>query len=157
MKTNTALIRRNYLLITALILAVFTSHSHADVERFWVERGYKVIYSVFNSKFLTPEIASEYGLKRNGDLTLLNVVVTKDGEEVTTLGLPAELEGSARNLLQQKQALKFLRIKEANTVYYIAPIKHHNEEVYNFDLKVLPDGETKPIRIQFSKKLYSDR
>ncbi len=154
---NIALQRITHFFPIMLLITLLSPTSHADVERTYVDRGYKVIYSVFNSKFLTPEISAQYGLKRNDDLTLLNVVVTKDGKEVETLGLPATLEGSARNLLQQKQQLEFLTIKEGDTVYYIAPVKHHNQEVFNFNLKVTPEGETKPLKILFSKKLYSDR
>jgi hypothetical protein len=157
MKNNFVLHTITQLFSLIFLVALCVSSSKANVDNAYVERGYKVIYSVFNSKFLTPEISAQYGLKRNDDLTLLNIVVTKDGQEVQTLGMPADIEGSARNLLQQNQQLEFLTVNEGSTVYYIAPIKHLNQEVYNFDLKVIPEGETKPLRIQFSKKLYSDR
>lgn len=121
------------------------------------EGGYEIFYSVFNSKFLTPEIASTYDLVRDRDQALLNVVVTLVDAPEASLGVPAKLEGQASNLIQQSQSLDFKTIEEQNTVYYLAPIKHTNEEVFNFKVQVTPKGSEKTIDLKFSKKLYVDK
>ncbi|GAB2188503.1 DUF4426 domain-containing protein [Sessilibacter sp. MAH2] len=143
---------------TALLsLLMASASSQAADERSVTEDGYKIVYSVFPSEFIKPDIAEQYGLIRGADRALLNVVVTVDGKETESLGIPASIEGEASNLLQQSQTLEFKTINEGNTVYYIAPVRHLDEEIYNFYLKVTPEGHDKAIRVQFNKKLYKSQ
>ncbi len=150
----------NRLLKQALILLMVSclaSFAHAQEGISIEKNGYTVFYSVFNSAFLTPEIASTYQLVRDDDQALLNIVVTQSDADATSLGLPAQISGTARNLIQQTQKLEFKTIQEQNTVYYLAPIKHINEEVFHFNIEVIPENSDQPIALEFSKKLYVDR
>ena len=56
--------------------------------------------------------------------------------------------------MQQVQKLDFKTIQEQNTVYYLAPVSHGNEEVFHFDMTVRPDTAERGIDIKFTKKLY---
>ncbi|GLS27061.1 DUF4426 domain-containing protein [Marinibactrum halimedae] len=143
--------------LLALFFTLSSMTSNAQENISITEDGYRIFYSVFNSSFIPPDIASTYKLIRGKDRALVNIVVTKDGEETQTLGLPANLKGEARNLMQQAQKLKFQRINEQNTTYYLAPIRFTNEEVMNFFITVTPEGSDSPIKLKFSKKLYVDR
>ncbi len=137
-----------------MLLLGFSSLGQTQEDIFVEEQGYRVFYSVFNSAFLTPEVAAANGLVRANDRAYLNIVVTQVTPEGQSLGLPASLKGSAANLMQQAQPLEFKEIREPTAVYYLAPIRHTNEEVYNFSVVVTPEGSEAAIEIKFSKKLY---
>lgn len=112
-----------------------------------------VYYTVFNSTFISPEIAKAYNIKRSKYESLLNVVVSKNGEHG---GVPAKLSGTVKNLLQQQQPLNFKTIEEENTVYYIAPVRVSGEEIIHFEISARIEGEPKPLTLKFSKKLYAE-
>lgn len=150
--------RKNLLVLfnQLLMLALFSSAINAQENTFVEADGYRVFYSVFNSTFIKPEIAQAAGLVRDKKRTLLNLVVTKIDVDGQSLGVPASIDARASNLMQQQQRLEFTEIKEPGTVYYLASIRHSQEEVFNFAIDVTPDGTTKPITIKFSKKLWVD-
>lgn len=121
---------------------------------------YTVHFSTFNSAFITPDVAEAYGITRARNQTLINVSVTKTEADKTSLGLPATLKGTATNLLQQQRVLDFAEIDEGNATYYLAPLKHSNEEVFNFAITLTPAGSAHddsiaPMTVKFSRKLYS--
>ena len=136
--------------LLALLLSPLT-HAQSGSERFG---DYQVYYSVFNSTFVLPDIASVHNLVRGEDRALVNISVTRaDGG----LGLPAELSGTANNLLQQTQTLEFKEISEGDTTYYIAPVRHLNEEMYNFRITIQPEGAEQSFELRFSQKLYIEK
>ncbi|WP_091516833.1 DUF4426 domain-containing protein [Microbulbifer yueqingensis] len=113
---------------------------------------YRVFYSVFNSEFIKPEIARNYQLIRGKDRAFVNVsVVKKDGSK----GLPAEMSGTATNLMQQSRPLKFQEVRDGDAIYYLAPLRFDDEETLTFDVNVtLPDGRTE--NITFRRRLERD-
>jgi|SRR5690606_20887830 len=116
---------------------------------------YTVHFSVFNSTFITPEVASVYKLTRARNLALVNISVTRSTDGATSLGLPAKVSGTATNLIQQQRSLAFQTINEGDATYYIAPLRHTNEEVMHFAIQVQPDGVSAPFTINFSRNLHS--
>jgi len=146
-------------LVTAafLMLAGLFSKSWAQEGISVDEQGFRVFYSVFNSTMITPDVAATYNLIRDEDLAYVNIVVTQIIGESQSLGRPAMLTGTATNLMQQAQPLKFKTIEEQNTVYYLAPVKHGNEEMFHFKLEVKPQESAGTIDLDFSKKLYVEK
>lgn len=115
---------------------------------------YQVHYNVFNSSFILPSIANEYGLQRGKNRALMNVSVLKRQDDGTYRGIKAKVSGIHDDLLQKEQ-LKFKEIVEDNAVYYIAGFKiHHRIDVY-FTVDVQVEGE-KPFKVQWQKRLYHD-
>jgi hypothetical protein len=112
---------------------------------------YTVHYSAFNSTFLLPDIAANYGLVRAKNQTLLNITV----QDKTGQSIDAKLEGYAQNLMQQKKALTFKTIKEPHAVYSIGALRITNEEVFNFVITITPEN-TEPFTLKFTRKLYVD-
>ena len=116
---------------------------------------YTIHATVFNSSFITPEIASIYDLTRGKNRALVNVAVTSKNSPTGVYGLSAEVSGGARNLMQQLTQLEFIKVDEPNAVYYLAPFKFSHEEILRFKIEVtLPNG----IRdtLEFQKKLHVD-
>lgn len=117
---------------------------------------YTVHYNVFNSTDIPAKVAEAYKLVRGKDRALLNISLTKTENGKTSLGLPAQISGNTKNLMQQQQALNFIEIKEGNATYYIAPFVFNNEEVLHFDIKVSEDVSSKPMTINFNRTLYTE-
>lgn len=127
--------------------------AQTGVEDFGV---YRVHYSVFNSTQITPEIASQYGLQRANDRALVNISVNRADGDATSLGQPAQVSGTATNLVQQQQQLDFQEIDEGRAHYYLAQVRHLNEEIYNFRITITPKGSDTPLELRFSQKLYTE-
>lgn len=118
---------------------------------------YTVHYNVFNSTDVPAKVAETYKLVRGKDRALVNISVTKTVDGVTSLGLPAQISGVRRNLMQQKQTLKFVEVDEGDATYYLAPFVFNNEELLHFDISVTVDGATRPMNITFNRTLYADK
>ncbi len=111
-----------------------------------------VNYTVFNSLFVPANIAGIHNLVRAKDKALINISVINDKTGKT---VPAKITGTAKNLIQQSKALAFKTIKEPDAQYYIAPLRHTNEEIIHFAISVTVDGQTHAIK--FTRKLYVER
>jgi len=148
-----------YRFFSALLLCL-TASTHAQTDQLASVDStqqfgdYTVHYSVFNSTFVTPDIAKIYGLTRARNQALINISVTRTLAGQTTLGLPAEIEGTATNLLQQQRSLDFAEISETNATYFIAPLRHTNEETINFTISVKPEDAPLAFTVKFARKLY---
>lgn len=149
---------RFFVVVLACLLAgtaLAQSNQLPELEQSRQFGDYTLHYSVFNSTFVPADIAGLYGLTRARDRALINISLTRtDAGGNTSLGLPAEVSGTAANLLQQQRPLDFTEIDEGNAVYYIASLKHTHEESINFSVRVQAEGLSQPLEISFSRKLY---
>jgi len=123
---------------------------------------YRVLFSVFNSTFITPQVATAYQLTRNESQAFVNVALTKKiSADQYSLGKEAIVKGSARNLLGQSFDLKFKTIKEGEgesaVTYYLAALPHSDEEVFHFDIKVSPADSKRAYPVKFTRKLYVEK
>lgn len=141
-------------LALALLLSPLTSHSAEPYQDFG---PYRVYYSVFDSTFVTPEVAKAYDLIRAKDKMLINVALVNTSATTDTYGLAATVTGTSRNLMQQQDTLAFQEIREQNAIYYLSPLKVSNEEMLHFTLKVTPAGKDTPFVVTFAKKMYVDK
>ena len=146
------------LLLTAALIAFIPATSWAQAASALSTKAgdYIIHHSVFNSSFLSPGVAAIHGLTRGPDRAIVNVAVTQAGAGGDGFGLPAEVEGVARNLMQQSTGLTFSRVQEQNAVYYIAPFEFDDQEIMHFYIDVQIPGEKFPKEIAFTKKLYHD-
>ena len=110
---------------------------------------WEVHYVVIPTLFLKAEIAADYGLTRGRDRGLLNIsVLDRDGRPVR-----AQVEGTVTNLLGQQQALAFREVREGEAVYYLALVRHTDQEVLRFAVTLVPPDETRQ-RLEFQQMLY---
>ena len=111
--------------------------------------GWDVHYVVIPSTFLQPQIAAQYGITRAKDRALVNVSVIGQAGDATR----CKVAGSASNLLGQRLELEFREVTEGDAVYYLAELKHDNEEVLRFRITARVPGE-REMRLEFQQKLY---
>lgn len=117
---------------------------------------YTVHFNVFNSTDIPASIAEQFKLVRGKDRALVNISLVKTENGNTSLGLPAIVSGTTRNLMQQKQDLKFIEVKEGDVTYYLAPFVFNNEDLLYFEIKVQTNESSSPILVQFNRTLYKD-
>ncbi|HSC66604.1 MAG TPA: DUF4426 domain-containing protein [Cellvibrio sp.] len=117
---------------------------------------YTIHYNVFNSTNIPAKVAEAYKLVRGKDRALVNISLTKTENGQTSLGLPAHVSGTIKNLMQQTQTLQFVEIKEPDATYYLAPLVFNNEEVLHFDIQVATEPNAKPMTFTFNRTLYTE-
>jgi hypothetical protein len=149
-------------LILCLVFLFYCAQSVAqinqpkEIETFKKFGTYTVHYTVFSSEKVQPEVATAYKIVRGKDLALVNISLTKTENGLTSLGLPAVVKVKTLNLMQQSKNIDIKEIKEPDATYYLGAIRHTNEEDLRFEVSVLPEGETTPLKLTFGRRLYVD-
>lgn len=145
-------VRWSALLALLLVLPVQAENGGRDMEI----DNYIINYQVFNSTFLTPEVAGVYGVTRARDQALVLVSVReKTGNGNETRPKRAMVRGSHSDLIHRNR-LEFREIDERVAIYYIASFRHGKEETHRFKLEVQPDPNRRPYALEFSQKLYHE-
>ncbi|MFT6194734.1 MAG: hypothetical protein ACJASU_001637 [Cognaticolwellia sp.] len=137
-------------LITLLALSAITTSSAENMKKM---DGLNVHYIALGSAFLTPEIATAYGIERSRYKGLVNIAVLDN----TQAGNPPKtvfINGKARNDVGQIKSLDFTEVKEGDAVYYLAQVSYTNEETIYFDINITDKG--KQHNLKFSQKFYVD-
>lgn len=134
-------------LLTALLLT-FSFVSHAEQKQDFA--NLEVHYIALPSDFLTPQIATQYGLERSKYIGLVNISVLDKKQQ--KVAIDADLIGSGRNLIGQTTQLKFKKIEEGKSIYYIASYPFTNEEIVKFDVQIKAQKQTH--RLKFQHKFY---
>ncbi len=133
----------------AALLALATGSPAFGEQKVLID-NHEVHYIVLPTTFLKAEIARQYGIARSKDRALVNVSVLDPDGEPTTVQTVA---GNTRNLLGQLQALRFRLVREQDAVYYLAELKHADEEHHRLEIEVALDSGARDT-IKHSQKLY---
>lgn len=117
--------------------------------------NYDVHYSIFNTSFLTPEIAKSYGITRSKNQALINIAVIRQNKDGSSEGVAAIVKGTVRDLIHTND-LDFFPVREEKAIYYLSPLRiSDNQDVY-FDISVQPDPNRSAYHLKFKKRLYVD-
>jgi hypothetical protein len=117
---------------------------------------WEVHTSAFRSDFLTPEVATQYGIVRSGKRALVNVAILRiDGAE--PVAAAARIEGTVRNLVGQTQTLSLRAVREAEALYYIGEFAIAGTDTYRIELTLRPDEATRDYRVMFTQNLDAAR
>lgn len=142
--------KKSLLFIFAILVSGLT-----QAGQFKTIKDAEVHYVVFNSTFMTPQIARSYGLKRNEFTATVNVSVL-DRASAGKPAMAVRIEGSAKNLIGQTRTLEFKEIKEGDAIYYLAQFPIVNEDTYKFTIDI-DAGNKGRGPISFSQKLYVEQ
>lgn len=148
---------RSVLSCICLLAVLFSPLSLANSrgEQKQVFGDYEVHYIGLTSSFLTPEVASAYGIDRSRSLGFLSISVLQNqaGQDLA-VPVRATITGTIRNLIGQTRTLEFREIKETNAVYYISTFRFDDEDMYTIQLKATPEGQTRTFDVKFSQRFY---
>ena len=133
-----------------VLASVLLFTTHLCIAEQMIQMGeYEVHYIVIPTTFLDPKIADQYNLPRGRDRALVNISVI----DSTGSGSQASISGTSRNLLGQIQQLEFTEVAEDQAIYYLALLRHDDEEHHRFEINVgLPDGQQATLK--FRQKMY---
>jgi len=147
------LINKLFKVLFVLALSLSSLNIYADNSKEFGD--YVVHYNAFRSDTISPEVAKQYGLPRANNRVLINIAVLK--KVINTTGKPtsSKVTGHASNLTGQLKKLEFKEITEGNAIYYLAETKISDGEFLKFDLKIMPEGETRAARLQFDKRFFT--
>lgn len=130
-------------LSTALPLAAAAQPQSTEVG------GYLVRHSALPSEFIPPDVARLYRQPRGPNIGLLNVSLTRPGQQ-ENFGEPVpRLTGTARNVIGHISELKFREIREGEAVYYVATFPTSRGDVLRISLELTPKGARAPLKVQF--------
>lgn len=141
--------------LAALFLAVMLSFS-AHAEQFKEFEDHVVHYVAFNSMSVSKKVLNSYGFQRAPNRVLINVSVQRKDKKPDEWGIAADVTGSATNLNDQRQTLKFKQIKEGNAIYYLASIRVANQEQFRFNIDIAPSDKKQTLSIKFEEKFFVD-
>jgi hypothetical protein len=117
---------------------------------------YVVHYSAITTDTLLPEVARQYDISRSRNRAVLTMTVLKKVMNTTGTPIDASIAGNATNLSAQMRKLSFRAIKEGNAIYYISEFPVADRETLNFNLQVIPAGETQPLTVSFRQQFFTE-
>ena len=142
-------------IIIAISLLFFAAITYAQESFEYISPPYEVYYSVFNSTFVTPDVAKAYQLTRGKDIAMVNVSVRKNLDSGKNIEKRAVVSGTKSDLIHVIP-LDFIEIEEKGAIYYLASFKFNHKEALNFNIEVQPDRNKASINIKFRKALYQE-
>ena len=122
------------------LLLVVSTHSFAQTQTYTDGQGIRIYHTLFNSLMMEPAAANALNLTRAPNVASLTVALTKPlGEDRFSLGQPGLLRAWSKNILGQEEELEFVTVEEGDVVYYIAQVRHSNNETLR--IKILAGFE----------------
>jgi len=116
---------------------------------------FEVHYSVVNSTFIDPAIASRYQIVRGKNRAFINLAVRRRLPDGSDTAASAHLEGRTWDLFQN-QFLEFREIRDGRAIYYIADFEFSDGELRFFNITLLPEGAKRSRQLKFQHKVYVD-
>jgi hypothetical protein len=151
-EASMALITR--LFVTLACLSGLTSLASAEQSQDF--GPYVVHYSAITSDTLLPEVARQYGITRSKNRAVLTMTVLKKVMSTTGTPTSATITGNATSLSAQMRTLDFRAITEGNAIYYISEFPVADRETLDFNLQVVPAGETQPLAVRFRQQFFTE-
>ena len=137
------------------LMLLGASQSLAQSQSVHSEGDYEIHYSIFNSSFISPDVAKAYGIVRSKSQALINVSVLKKQPQGLPKPVRAAVKGEHYDLIRHT-ALPFEEIVEKNAIYYLAALDIAHKTTIYFTLNVQPNPNEPAIKVQFQKVLYID-
>jgi len=123
----------------------------------FVDAGdYVVHFNALATEMLPAEVARAYGIVRSDSRAMLNVSVIRKQKDSIGKPVAAAVTVNASNLTGQLKNVTVRQIEEGDAIYYIGEIPVANQETLIFDIKVTPEGETRPVSVKFRQQFYTD-
>lgn len=117
--------------------------------------NYEVHYSVFNTSFLTPQVAQAYNIVRSGSKALMNIAVLKKQADGSMKNVSAIVTGEQYDLVRH-DPLAFQEVREEQAIYYLSSFEFQNRTTLYFTIMIQPDPNQPAYKLEFNKMLYRD-
>ena len=117
--------------------------------------NYVLHYSAVNSLQIPQAVAHSNGIDRAGDTAIVMITLQKPTSDAPLNAVPADVTGSARSLMGERETLSFKRVENAGSVYALAPVAIEDEQTLTFDLNVRAADGRATIPVQFNQTFYT--
>lgn len=151
----------SFKILSTSLLLLFSSALSAQQSQDFGD--YVVHYNALNTQLLPPQVAKANNILRSGSRALLNITVLKKSAE-TTSPTHATVTAAATNLTGQRRQIQLREVSEPargdddpGAVYYLGEFRINNEETFNFHIEIIPDGETKTLKLNFRQQFFTER
>ena len=134
--------------LTTLLVSLLTV-MQTSAETFETQNGLTIHYSIVPTLMLPKNIVNQYQIVRAKDRSISSIAI----KDQSGSSVKASIEGKKENLLGQQEELSFSEFSEGDAIYYVAAIKHGNEELLRFSTEIQPTNQ-KSETLRFTKKLY---
>ena len=144
---------KNVLVLFAMIIVTITS---ANAEQKIAQGDYELHYNAFPANFLPKEIALRHQIpnSRNNGVIFVKVLNVSQNPAASVI---ADIEITARNLLNQKKEVKLITVQEDNhVVSYLGSFTINNQEDVNFTIVASPKDTEETITAQFFREFWTD-
>ena len=143
------------LLSSLLLSLLLTTPASAGAEETTRETDTHIIhFNVFDSSFLTPEIAQQYGLKRSNYHAMLNLAV-HEKTDAADKPIPVILQGTVTNIVQQQRTLKFKEVQEGKAIYYLTDFRVTDDDLLTFDIKIRTNADAPGYDLRFKRRVFT--
>lgn len=139
--------------LVCLPALILTGNVSAETSQ--VFGDYTIHYNAFNSDVLQPSMAEAYGIVRSKNRGMLTVTIIKKGSEPKGKPVRGKITASASNLTGQFRKFKIREIDEKVSIYYMSVFHVAHEEMLDFVLQVLPEGESQSFTVKFRQQFYT--
>lgn len=143
------------LFITLVGISVFFKTGVLLAETSQSFGNYTVHYNAFNSDVLQPSMAEAYGIVRSKNRGMLTVSIIKAEPGKPNKPVRAVVTASASNLTGQFRKFSVREIDEKSSIYYMSVFHVAHEEMLDFVLEILPEGETKSHTVKFRQQFFT--
>ena len=117
---------------------------------------YELHFNAISTDQLQPEIARAYNIARSKNRAMLNVSILKSNGSLTGSPISGEVNITVTNLTGQSKDLTVKQIRDGEAIYYVGDVAIANAETLVFDIKALPEGESKELTVRFVRQFYSN-
>ncbi|MFN3581405.1 MAG: DUF4426 domain-containing protein [Pseudomonas sp.] len=114
-----------------------------------------VYHNTFNSSYLQPDVAANTGLTRGPTHGVVNIAVQRTTPE-GPVAVDALLQGSVTNLLGQKAPLRFIRLQEEDSIYFVANYTAAQRGLLRFEVEVRPSTGAPAQILRFQQEFHPD-
>jgi hypothetical protein len=114
----------------------------------------KVFYNIVPTSSLTPAMAKLYSIQRAANMSYINISVRTNDSTLLGEAVGATIDSTAVNEFGQTHFLEFREIKEPGAIYYIAILKHGNDETFQISADIIVHNDYKLHKLSFQRQLF---
>ena len=118
--------------------------------------GHTIHHNAITTAFLSPEVASSYGIVRSKYRGLMNISIIKTAAGTTGTAVEADIQARWQNIIGKNQAIPLRKVTEGKAIYYIGEFPIVDGEKLHFFLDVKPDGVDRSYKAELSQEFYID-
>ncbi len=126
---------------------------HGPLEHVIESDGYTLRANIGRTENLPETMARQYGIERDSDLVLLNVVVLDNRSEDQPVPVSADISAQIESLSGHVETIDLQETESDGHVSYIGTLDASSERSFQIHIEAQPEGAVEPLHMQFDVNL----